>query len=162
MIITRNGEDFTEINPLTTGQAPDFSLKDQHNNVVSLSELPSPIIISVFPNINTSVCSVQTRRFNQEAAAHKEIAFLSISNNTPEEQANWCAAEGVEMTILSDANNEFGKLYGIVMAEANLLARSVFVITYSYFEQGKSFAVTSIWRRKTNWYCEARQLTLIV
>ena len=32
------------------------------------------------------------------------------------------------MTILSDANNEFGKLYGIVMAEANLLARSVFVI----------------------------------
>lgn len=128
MIITRNGEDFTEINPLTTGQAPDFSLKDQHNNVVSLSELPSPIIISVFPNINTSVCSVQTRRFNQEAAAHKEIAFLSISNNTPEEQANWCAAEDVEMTILSDANNEFGKLYGIVMAEANLLARSVFVI----------------------------------
>ena len=128
MIITRNGEDFSEINPLITGQAPDFSLKDQHGNAVTLSKLPSPIIISVFPNINTSVCSVQTRRFNQEAAAHKEITFLSISNNTPEEQANWCAAEGVDMTIVSDAKNEFGQLYGLVMAEANLLARSVFVI----------------------------------
>lgn len=128
MIITRNGEDFSEINQLITGQAPDFSLKDQHGNAVTLSKLPSPIIMSVFPNINTSVCSVQTRRFNQEAAAHKEITFLSISNNTPEEQANWCAAEGVDMTIVSDAKNEFGQLYGLVMAEANLLARSVFVI----------------------------------
>ena len=128
MIITRNGEDFSEFNPLITGQAPDFSLKDQHWNAVTLSKLPSPIIMSVFPNINTSVCSVQTRRFNQEAAAHKEITFLSISNNTPEEQANWCAAEGVDMTIVSDAKNEFGQLYGLVMAEANLLARSVFVI----------------------------------
>ena len=128
MIITRNGEDFSEINPLITGQAPDFSLKDQHGNAVTLSKLPSPIIMSVFPNINTSVCSVQTRRFNQEAAAHKEITFLSISNNTPEEQANWCAAEGVDMTIVSDAKNEFGQLYGLVMVEANFLARSVFVI----------------------------------
>jgi thiol peroxidase len=32
------------------------------------------------------------------------------------------------MTIVSDAKNEFGQLYGLVMAEANLLARSVFVI----------------------------------
>ena len=128
MIITRNGEDFSEINPLITGQAPDFSLKDQHGNAVTLSKLPSPIIMCVFLNINTSVCSVQTRRFNQEAAAHKEITFLSISNNTPEEQANWCAAEGVDMTIVSDAKNEFGQFYGLVMAEANLLARSVFVI----------------------------------
>ncbi|GAB2023208.1 peroxiredoxin [Pseudolactococcus yaeyamensis] len=128
MIITRNGETFSEIIPLTIGQAPDFSLKDQHDNIVTLSKLASPIIVSVFPDINTSVCSVQTRRFNQEAAAHKDIAFLSISNNTQEEQANWCAAEGVEMTILSDVQNEFGQLYGIVMTEVNLLARSVFVI----------------------------------
>jgi hypothetical protein len=48
MIITRNGEDFSEINPLITGQAPDFSLKDQHGNAVTLSKLPSPIIMSVF------------------------------------------------------------------------------------------------------------------
>ncbi|GAX47773.1 thiol peroxidase [Pseudolactococcus reticulitermitis] len=128
MKITRFGDLFTEITPLTTGSAPDFSLKDQHDTIVTLSKLPSPIIISVFPDINTSVCSLQTRRFNQEAAAHKAITFLSISNNTAEEQANWCAAEGVDMTILSDVKNEFGKRYGLVMTEANLLARSVFVI----------------------------------
>lgn len=128
MIITRHGEAIDEVTPLTNGQAPDFTLTDQDGKTVTLSDLASPIIISVFPNINTSVCSTQTRRFNQEAAAHKDIAFLSISNNTRDEQANWCAAEGVDMTILSDVDKTFGQLYGLVMPNADVLARSVFVI----------------------------------
>ncbi|XOQ37794.1 MAG: ZT-dimer domain-containing protein [Lactococcus sp.] len=41
------------------------------------------------------------------------------------------------------------------------ISKKTFVITYHYFENDQSFAVTSIWRRQTNWYCEARQLTLI-
>jgi thiol peroxidase len=128
MKITRLGQAFDEIQPIREGQAPDFTLRDQNQAEVTLSKLASPIIISVFPDINTSVCSLQTRRFNAEAAAHQDISFLSISNNTREEQANWCAAEGVDMTILSDANNEFGERYGLLMPKANLLARSVFVI----------------------------------
>ena len=40
------------------------------------------------------------------------------------------------------------------------ISKKTFVITYHYFEKGQNFAVTSIWRRQTDWYCEARQLTL--
>jgi hypothetical protein len=29
------------------------------------------------------------------------------------------------------------------------------------FEKEQKFAVTSIWRRQTDWYCVSRQLTLI-
>ncbi len=36
---------------------------------------------------------------------HSEIDFLSISNNTADEQKNWCATEGVDMTILADDGN---------------------------------------------------------
>ncbi|MCJ1994752.1 peroxiredoxin [Lactococcus piscium] len=128
MIITRHGDVFAEINPLTTGQAPDFTLTDLNQNPVTLSKLTDPIIISVFPDINTSVCALQTKHFNVAAAANQAISFLSISNNTAKEQANWCAAEGVDMTILSDEKNVFGELYGLVLTEANLLARSVYVI----------------------------------
>ena len=128
MIITRHGDVFAEINPLTTGQAPDFTLTDLNQNPVMLSKLTDPIIISVFPDINTSVCALQTKHFNIAAAANQAISFLSISNNTAKEQVNWCAAEGVDMTILSDEKNTFGELYGLVLPEANLLARSVFVI----------------------------------
>lgn len=128
MIITRHGEVFDEINPLTTGAAPDFQLTDLANHTMKLSELADPIIISIFPDINTSVCALQTKHFNVAAAENKAISFLSISNNTPEEQATWCAAEGVDMTILSDAKNEFGDLYGLFLPKAKLLARSVYVI----------------------------------
>lgn len=55
---------------------------------------------------------------------------MSISNNTADEQKNWCAAEGVEMTILAD-DGTFGQAYGIVLNDGPLkgrLARSVFVV----------------------------------
>ncbi|MFZ2347449.1 cation diffusion facilitator family transporter [Lactococcus chungangensis] len=41
------------------------------------------------------------------------------------------------------------------------ISKKTFVITYHYFEKEQKFAVTSIWRRQTDWYCVSRQLTLI-
>lgn len=124
------GEFIANINPVEKGTAPDFTLTDLKGNKVTLSELTKPVLISVFPDINTSVCSLQTKRFNVEASQHEEIDFLSISTNTAEEQKNWCAAEGVDMTILSD-DGSFGKAYGILINEGGLagkLARSTFVV----------------------------------
>lgn len=128
--IKLQGEKIASISPKTSGAATDFTLSDLAGNQVQLSKLTKPVLISVFPDINTSVCSLQTKHFNAEAAKHSEIDFLSISNNTAEEQKNWCAAEGVDMTILSD-RGDFGKSYGLVLEEgpiAGRLARSVFVV----------------------------------
>lgn len=43
--------------------------------------------------------------------------------------------------------------------KADRLSKKTFVITYHYYEDGHAFAVTSIWRRHTQWYCQSRQLT---
>lgn len=136
--ITVQGNKIAEINAITSGKAPDFTLSDLKGNQITLSNLTKPVLISIFPDINTSVCSLQTKHFNQEAAKHDEIEFLSLSNNTAEEQKNWCAAEGVEMTILAD-DGQFGEKYGLVLNDGPLpgrLARAVYVvkngeITYS-------------------------------
>lgn len=128
--ISLHGEKVAVIDPITEGKAPDFSLKDLKGNTVTLSELTKPVLITVFPDINTSVCSLQTKRFNLEASQHDEIDFLSISNNTADEQKNWCAAEGVDMTILADTG-VFGEAYGLKMTEGPLagrLARAVLVV----------------------------------
>lgn len=131
MNILFKGEPFTSIHPVTSGKAPDFSLPNQKGETVTLSELTKPVLISVFPDINTATCSVQTKHFNVEAAKHTSIEFLSLSSNTVEEQKNWCAAEGVGMTILSDEHLDFGKKYGLVLEGTprfNRLARAVYVI----------------------------------
>jgi len=127
MDFTKDGQVIAQANPITEGQAPDFTLTDLKGQSVTLSKLTKPVLISVFPDINTSVCHIQTKRFNMEAAKEKEIDFLSISNNTAEEQRNWCAAEDVDMTILAD-DGSFGEAYGLKMTNLNRLARAVYVV----------------------------------
>ncbi len=115
--------------PKVGAKAPDFSLVNLNKQIIQLSDLSDkPVIISVVPNINTSVCQLQTKRFNQEAVQIDGVHFLTISNNTKEEQESWCAAEGVDMEMLHDTELKFGKLYGLFMPEVELLARAIFVI----------------------------------
>ncbi|EIA19257.1 thiol peroxidase [Listeria fleischmannii subsp. coloradonensis] len=87
-------------------------------------------IISVVPSIDTSVCSQQTRRFNEEASGLENTVVLTVSVDLPFAQKKWCAAEGLENVItLSDHRDlSFGEAYGVVMKELRLLARSVFVV----------------------------------
>lgn len=117
--------------PLSVGEKfPDFMVLDKNNNEVSLRNLlDKPLLISVVPNINTRVCSIQTKHFNTEVDAHSEINFVTISTNTPEEQSNWCAAEDVKnMQMLSDIDHDFGKKSNIWIKDLNILARSVWVV----------------------------------
>lgn len=131
MQITKRGEAFSLVKePLRVGyQAADFELKDLKDKVFHLTQLlDKPLIISVVPDINTSVCSVQTRKFNEMMANFEEANFVTVSNNTKEQQASWCAAEGLNLVMLHDPENTFGQAYGVLIPELNVYARSVFVI----------------------------------
>lgn len=117
------------VQPRIGEKAPTFSLVNLKKQIIQLSDLISqPLLISVVPDIDTRICSIQTKRFNQEAAEIKAAHFITISNNTREEQAGWCAAEGVDMEILHDTDLNFGRAYGLVMPSKNRLARSIFVV----------------------------------
>lgn len=109
--------------------APDFALQDLQDATISLASLKGqPTIISIIPDIDTRVCAIQTKRFNQEASQLAGIHFVTISNNTKEEQANWCGQEGVDMTMVHDPENVFGEAYSIYMPELGRYARSIFVL----------------------------------
>lgn len=112
-------------------QAPDFTVLNNDLEPVSLHDYDGKIrILSVVPSIDTSVCSAQTRRFNEEAGGLPNTVVLTISVDLPFAQKNWCAASGLDHVItLSDHKDlSFGKAYGVVMEELRLLARSVFVV----------------------------------
>ncbi len=88
------------------------------------------IVISVVPSLDTGVCQLQTRTFNEKAAALGDVKILTISNDLPFAQGRFCAAEGIdEVVTLSDHKDlDFGLQYGFVMEELRLLARGVVVI----------------------------------
>ncbi|MGX7264927.1 thiol peroxidase [Enterococcus crotali] len=131
MKVTRKGEEVEIIGmqPEIGTKAPDFSLKNLNDEVVNLADfVGTPVLISVVPDIDTRICSLQTKRFNEEAAKVAGVKFITISNNTKEEQANWCAAEGVDMEILHDTEGTFGEAYGLFIPAMGRLARGIFVI----------------------------------
>ena len=87
-------------------------------------------VLSIVPSIDTGVCSVQTRRFNQELSDLDDTVVITVSVDLPFAQGKWCAAEGLENAImLSDYfDHSFGKDYGVLINEWHLLARAVLVL----------------------------------
>ncbi len=114
-------------------KAPEFALLANDLSVVKLSDSTGKVrLLSVVPSLDTSVCSIQTRRFNLElAAVGARLAAYTVSCDLPFAQARFCAAEGINnMTVLSDhRETAFGQAYGVLIKELRLLARSVFVVS---------------------------------
>ncbi len=118
--------------PQVGDTAPAFDLTGGDMSSVKLSDSSGKLrIISVVPSIDTSVCDLQTKRFNQEIDKLPDsVVGYTISVDTPFAQNRWCAAAGVEkMHLLSDyKGNTFGRDYGLYIGEMGLLARSVLIV----------------------------------
>ena len=132
-IITMKGNPLTLIGKeLKIGDsAPDVEVLDNNLSPVKLSSFRGKIcVISSVPSLDTPVCDMETRRFNQEAGKlSADIQILTISMDLPFAQKRWCGAAGVDKLVtLSDHRNaSFGIAYGVLIKELRLLARSVFV-----------------------------------
>ena len=85
--------------------APQFVAIGNDLAEVRLSDFAGKaIILSSVPSLDTSVCSLETKTFNEKAAAlGHDAVILTISMDLPFAQKRWCGAEGVERVItLSD------------------------------------------------------------
>lgn len=88
-------------------------------------------VISVVPSIDTPVCDLQTKWFNQDAAQYADdLLVLSVSVDLPFALKRYCAAEGIDnVKTLSDHRElSFGLQYGFVIEELRLLSRGAVVI----------------------------------
>ncbi len=112
--------------------APDFTVINNELKPISLSDFDGKIkILSVFPSVDTGVCSKQNHRFNEEAAnLSDDIVILAISNDLPFALSRFCGAEGIDKVItLSDHKDlDFSMKYGFLIEEMRLLARGVVVL----------------------------------
>ena len=119
--------------PQAGDAAPDFSLTQGDLSKVTLADSAGKIrIISVVPSIDTGVCAIQTKRFNEAVDSLPDsVVFYTVSVDTPFAQKRWCGAEGVEkLTMLSDyKGGAFGRDWGLYIAEPlGTHARAVFVV----------------------------------
>src|SRR6266702_6406837 len=111
--------------------APDFSVVDGTLSAVNLEKTGNHVrIISVVPSLDTPVCDLQTKRFNEEAAQLPGVDILTISMDLPFAQKRWCGAFGVDrIKMLSDnKDGSFGSNYGTLIKELRIESRAIFVL----------------------------------
>jgi thiol peroxidase len=124
--------------PAKGGTAPDFTLVKQDLSETVLSDYKGKrLVLNIFPSIDTGVCAMSVRKFNEKAAALKNTAVLCVSMDLPFAQGRFCGAEGIKNVLTASAfRSAFGDHYGATIAEgplAGLLSRAVVVIN----ENGK-------------------------
>jgi thiol peroxidase len=134
-LVQFGGKDVTIIGPdIRPGQtAPGFRAVDQEwQERDPLAETRGKVrLLAAVPSLDTSVCDLETRRFNQEAAGlGTDVHIFVISHDLPFAQKRWCGAAGVDrLTTLSDhVHADFGTRYGCLIKEKRLLRRAVFVV----------------------------------
>jgi len=89
------------------------------------------LICNIFPSIDTGVCAMSVRRFNQLAANLPDTKVLCVSKDLPFALGRFCGAEGIENVITASAfRSSFGEDMGVTMVDgpfAGLLARAVVI-----------------------------------
>lgn len=132
--VTMAGNPLTLVGePIQVGQkAPDATVLDNDLNPVKLSDYAGGVrIISAVPSLDTPVCDLETRRFNNEAAQlGDQVTILTISMDLPFAQKRWCGQAGVDQvkTLSDHREASFGLAYGLLIKELRLLARCVLVV----------------------------------
>jgi len=123
-------------NEVKPGQAaPDFKVQksgDMSDYTLGTSAGKTRIIATV-PSLDTPVCDLETKRFNEEASKLPNVEIVCVSMDLPFAQKRWCAASNVDKVVTASDHREgsFGRNYGVLISGGPLdrvLARAVFVI----------------------------------
>ncbi len=95
--------------------APDFTLPDQNGHEVTLSDLRGQTIVLYFypradtPGCTAQACGIRDHNADYEAAGARVIG---ISPDPVEDVAKFADKNGLEFTLLADADHEVADAYG--------------------------------------------------
>lgn len=120
--------------PAVGQKAPSFNLVSPTLQEVKPSDFEGKrIVLNIFPSLDTAVCAMSVRRFNQEAAGLDNTVVICVSMDLPFAAGRFCTTEGIKDVVVGSAfrSPEFVRDYGLQLVDgplAGLLARAVIII----------------------------------
>ena len=124
---------FTRL-PAVGAKAPALRLADAEFKDWTLADFPGQKkILNVVPSLDTAVCRLSAKKFNEAVARRADAVVLTISADLPFAQARFCSALPAPAgKFLSTVRSpEFGMDYGTLIVEHPLMglqARAVIVL----------------------------------
>ena len=96
--------------------APDFTLNDQDNNPVTLSELQGKkVLIYFYPRASTPGCTTQACALRDSKAELDalNVVVLGISPDTPKKLTNFINKQELNFTLLADEDHSVCEKYHV-------------------------------------------------
>jgi len=124
---------FTQL-PAVGSKAPALLLPDQEFKDWTLEDFSGKKkILNIVPSLDTPVCQVSAKRFNEEAAKRDDVVVLTISADLPFAQARFCESAKIPngKFLSTFRSPEFGMNYGTLIVEHALMGlqtRAVIVL----------------------------------
>ncbi len=120
--------------PKIGAKAPDFKLTTKDLKDVSLADYAGKKkLLNIVPSLDTPVCALSTKKFNDHAKAHKDTVILIVSADLPFAMGRFCGNEHLEnvvpVSLMRD--KKFAQDYGVLMQDgplAGITARAVVVM----------------------------------
>jgi peroxiredoxin len=124
--------------PVEVGQeAPDFTLKDQNREDVTLSSFrgQKSVLLVFFPFAFSGICTSELCQVRDELPSFEgdEVQVVGISVDHPFALKSWAAQEGYLFPLLSDfwPHGEVAKTYGVFNDVAGMANRGTFLVDKS-------------------------------
>jgi len=99
-------------------RAPEFSLPDQHGDIISLADrlTRGPVVLTFFRGGWCPFCSIALRALQEIATriARSGASLLAVSPQSPEGIAQLADSQGLTFPLLSDHGNAVARVYGLV------------------------------------------------
>ena len=114
--------------------APDFSLKDQNNEVVSLSSFKGnkAVALVFYPFAFSGLCQAELCEIRDDHSQYEDagVQVLAVSCDSRHAQKPWAEQQGFTFPVLSDfwPHGATAKAYGVFNEELGCAMRATFLI----------------------------------
>lgn len=115
-------------------KAPDFELKNQHGELVRLSDFHQAknVVVLFYPFAFTGVCTGELCAVRDELPkfVNDDVQLLAISNDSPFSLRVFAEQEGLGYPLLSDfwPHGEVSRAYGVFDEERGCALRGTFIL----------------------------------
>ena len=96
-------------------KAPNFSLKDKSENMLSLEDFKGKkIVIYFYPKDDTPGCTKESIGFSETMPEFesKNTVIIGVSKDSPKSHANFCTKYDLKVILLSDPDTSMINMYG--------------------------------------------------
>jgi peroxiredoxin (alkyl hydroperoxide reductase subunit C) len=113
-------------------EAPDFTLKDQDNQRVTLSSHRGErnVLLVFFPFAYSGVCTGEFDQLRDELAEYRDVRVIGVSVDHVYSLKAWSRERGYPFSLLADfwPHGEVAKAYGVFDHDRGMALRGTFLV----------------------------------